>query len=98
MIVETAKTNLTISKHASIKICSVRVPLESQIRIRNEYSRVADSDPDPYPDSIGSVDQDQDLDQDQDPDPDPGGQKLPTKVKKIKKFHILKCWMASFES
>jgi hypothetical protein len=23
-------------------------------------------------------------------DPDPGGQKLPTKVKKIKKFHVLK--------
>ncbi len=82
MIVETSKTNLTISKHASIKICSVRVPLESQIRIRNEYSRVAN--PDPYPDSIGSVDQDPDQDPDPDPDPDPGGQKLPTndKIKK----------------
>jgi hypothetical protein len=27
-----------------------------------------------------------------------GGQKLPTKVKKIVKVHVLKCWMASFES
>jgi hypothetical protein len=41
------------------------------------------------PDLIGSVD----------PDPDPGGQKWPTKVeKKFKKLHVLKCWMASFES
>jgi hypothetical protein len=40
------------------------------------------------PDSIGSVD----------PDPEPGGQKLPTKVEKNLKFHVLKCWMASFES
>jgi hypothetical protein len=38
------------------------------------------------PDSIGSV------------DPDPGGQKLPTKVEKIKKINVLKCWMFSFES
>jgi hypothetical protein len=35
------------------------------------------------------------------PDLDPGGQKLPTKKKKLKKekkFHVLKCWMFSFES
>jgi hypothetical protein len=32
------------------------------------------------------------------PDPDPRGQKLPTKVEKIKKVHVLKCWMFSFES
>ncbi len=33
------------------------------------------------------------------PDPDPGGQKRPTKVeKKIKKFHVLECWMFSFKS
>ncbi len=32
------------------------------------------------------------------PDPDLGGQKWPTKVEKIKKFHVLKCWMFSFES
>jgi hypothetical protein len=31
------------------------------------------------------------------PDPDPGGQKLPTKVEKIKIFHVLKCWMFSLE-
>jgi hypothetical protein len=30
------------------------------------------------PDSIRSVD----------PDPDPGGQKLPTKIERIKKFHV----------
>jgi hypothetical protein len=30
------------------------------------------------------------------PDPDPGVQKLPTKVEKIKKFHVLKCWLFSF--
>ncbi len=40
------------------------------------------------PDSIRSVDL----------DPDPGGQKCPTKVEKIKKFQVLKCWMFSFES
>ncbi len=48
------------------------------------------------PDSIRSVD----------PDPDTysesgsgeGGQKLPRKVEKIKKFHVLKCWFFSFES
>ncbi len=38
------------------------------------------------PDSIGSV------------DPDPGGQKCPTKVETNLKVHVLKCWMASFES
>jgi hypothetical protein len=39
------------------------------------------------PDSIGSL------------DPDPGGQKLPRKSReKIKKFHVLKCWMSSFDS
>jgi hypothetical protein len=31
------------------------------------------------------------------PDPDPGGQKRPTKIEKIQKFHVLKCWMFSFE-
>ncbi len=31
------------------------------------------------------------------PDPDRGDQKWPTKVEK-KKFHVLKCWMYSFES
>jgi hypothetical protein len=33
------------------------------------------------------------------PDPDPGGQKLvlPTKVEKIKKFHVLKCLMFFLE-
>ena len=37
--------------------------------------------------------------QNPDPDPDPGGQKRPTKVeKKLVKVHVLKCWMASFES
>ncbi len=29
-------------------------------------------------------------------DPDTGGQKLPTKVEKIKKFHVLKYWMFFF--
>jgi hypothetical protein len=29
------------------------------------------------------------------PDPDPGGQTRPTKVEKIRKFHVLKCWMLS---
>jgi hypothetical protein len=43
---------------------------------------------DPDLDSIGSVDL----------DPDPGGQKRPIKVEKIKKFHVLKSWMFSFES
>ncbi len=33
-----------------------------------------------------------------DPDTDPGGQKRPTKVEKIKKFHVLKSWMFSFEN
>jgi hypothetical protein len=28
------------------------------------------------------------------PDPDSGGQKLPTKVEKIKKFHVLKSWQS----
>ncbi len=32
-----------------------------------------------------------------DPDPDPGGQKGPTKIEKSKKFHVLKCWMFTFE-
>ncbi len=31
------------------------------------------------------------------PDPDSGGPKRPTKMEKIKKFHVLKCWMFSFE-
>jgi hypothetical protein len=32
------------------------------------------------------------------PDRDPGGQKWPTNIeKKVKKFHVLKCWMFSFE-
>ena len=38
------------------------------------------------PDSIGSV------------DPDPGGQIGPTKEENFFKVHVLKCWMASFES
>jgi hypothetical protein len=41
-------------------------------------------------DSIRSVDPD--------PYPDSGGQKLPKKEEKIKKFHVLKSWMFSFES
>jgi hypothetical protein len=32
-----------------------------------------------------------------DPDPDPGGQKLPTKIEKVKNFHVLKSWMFSFK-
>ncbi len=43
------------------------------------------------PNSIRSVDPDSK------PDPDPGGQKLLTKIGKIQKFHVLKCWMFSFE-
>ncbi len=31
------------------------------------------------------------------PDPDPGGQKQPTKAEKSQIFHVLKCWMFSFE-
>jgi hypothetical protein len=30
--------------------------------------------------------------------PDLGGHKLPTKVEKINKFYVLKCWMFYFES
>ncbi len=30
-------------------------------------------------------------------DPDPGEQKLPTKIEKKENFHVLKCWMFSFE-
>ncbi len=30
-------------------------------------------------------------------DPDPRGQKLPTKIEKVKKFHVKKCLMFSFE-
>jgi hypothetical protein len=30
-------------------------------------------------------------------DTDAGGQKRPTKIVKSKKFHVLKCWMFSFE-
>jgi hypothetical protein len=33
-----------------------------------------------------------------DHDPDPEWQKRPTNLKKEKKFHVLKCWMYSFES
>ncbi len=43
------------------------------------------SDPGPDPASIRSVD----------PDPDSGGQKLPQKIEKVKKFHVLKCSMFS---
>ncbi len=25
-------------------------------------------------------------------DPNPGGQKLPRKIEKVNKFHLLKCW------
>jgi hypothetical protein len=32
-----------------------------------------------------------------DPDPDPGGQNLPTKIEKAKKFHVFKCWVLTFE-
>ncbi len=32
------------------------------------------------------------------PDPDPEGKNFPQKYKKVKKFHVLKCWMFSFES
>jgi hypothetical protein len=28
--------------------------------------------------------------------PDPGELKLPTRIEKVKKFHVLKCWMFSF--
>jgi hypothetical protein len=31
------------------------------------------------------------------PDPDPRGQKCPTKMKTVEKFHVLKCWMFSLE-
>jgi hypothetical protein len=31
------------------------------------------------------------------PDPDSRRQKLPTKIEEEKKFHVLKCWMFSFE-
>jgi hypothetical protein len=30
-------------------------------------------------------------------DPDPGGQNDPQKYKKVNNFHVLKCWMFSFE-
>ncbi len=30
-------------------------------------------------------------------DPDPEGQKRPRKIDKLKKFHVLKCWMFSVE-
>jgi hypothetical protein len=45
------------------------------------------------PDSIGSVD----------PDPESGSRSRRAKMthksrKKLKKFHVFKCWMASFES
>jgi hypothetical protein len=30
-------------------------------------------------------------------DPDPEGQKLTTKIEKIRKFHVLMCWKFSFE-
>jgi hypothetical protein len=29
-------------------------------------------------------------------DPDPGGLKMPIKIEKVKKFHVLKCWIFSF--
>jgi hypothetical protein len=32
-----------------------------------------------------------------DPDLDPRGQKLPIKIEKINKFHVLKCWMFSLD-
>jgi hypothetical protein len=53
------------------------------------FSRVADPDPD----SIGSVDTD--------PDSESGSRraKMTHKSrKKLVKVHVLKCWMASFES
>jgi hypothetical protein len=51
--------------------------------VRTLLTSVSDSNPD----SIRSVD----------PDPDSDGPKWPTKVEKIKKFHVLKRWMLSFE-
>jgi hypothetical protein len=30
-------------------------------------------------------------------DPDPGGQNDPEKLKIVNEFHLLKCWMFSFE-
>jgi hypothetical protein len=63
-------------------------PISSQrqdpkIRVSDQDS-IRSVDPDPDPIRI--------------PDPDLGGQKCPTKVEKIKKFHVLNCWMFSFES
>jgi hypothetical protein len=52
------------------------------------------SDQDPDPDSISSVGPDQDLEL------DPGVSrraKITYKNKKVAKFHVLKCWMSSFE-
>jgi hypothetical protein len=31
-------------------------------------------------------------------DPDPGGQKGPTKKRKVRKFHVLKCWTFCLEA
>jgi hypothetical protein len=65
------------------------------LRNRNRYRTVGTSPADP--ESIRSVGPDLDPNRIRNPDPDPGGQKLATKVEKIKKFHVLKCWMLSFE-
>jgi hypothetical protein len=35
---------------------------------------------------------------DPDPDPDPGGENDPQKEEFFFQVHVLKCWMASFES
>jgi hypothetical protein len=61
--------------------------------------RVGDPDPDPNWIRIRSSQWIRIRIRNPDPNPDPGGQKLTTKVdKKIKKFHVLKCWMFFFES
>jgi hypothetical protein len=54
------------------------------------FPRVVDPYPEPDPDpySIGSVD----------PDPDPYSESGSRRAKKLVKVHVLKCWMASFES
>jgi hypothetical protein len=54
---------------------------------------VADPDPDPH--QFELLDPDLDPHSNSDPAPDPGGQKYPQEVQN---FHVLKCWMFSFES
>jgi hypothetical protein len=45
---------------------------------------------------LGASVSDPDLIRPVDPDPYPGGQKLPTKIENVKKFHVLLRWMFSF--